>query len=283
MKNYHLLLISLFTIMASCNSGYQRPLVSMDKVYAWCIVPFDSIKRTPEDRIKMLKSLGISQYAYDWRTEHLATMGKELELARQNDVDINAVWLWIDDDWDAVGKLNESNEKVFEILKAVNYSGQLWVSFHANFYEGLSDAEAVKKGGDMIAYLSQRASTLNCKVALYNHGSWFGEPKNQIKIIKSLPNQELGIIYNFHHAHHQIEGFDQMASDMLPYLWAINLNGLRKEGPKIMTIGAGNHEAEMITLLLKLGYQGDFGVLGHVEDADVKEVLKANLAGLKKL
>jgi hypothetical protein len=37
----------------------------------------------------------------------------------------------------------------------------------------------------------------------------------------------------------------------------------------------------MVNLLLKQGYKGDFGILGHVEDADVNTILEANLKGLK--
>jgi hypothetical protein len=135
----------------------------------------------------------------------------------------------------------------------------------------------------MIEYLSQRANALGCKVALYNHGDWFGEPKNQLKLIAALPKEDLGLIYNFHHAHKQIDSFPEMATMMLPHLWSVNLNGLRKGGPKILTIGEGDYEKIMIDTLLEKGYVGDFGILGHVGDADVEIILRANLDGLKKL
>ncbi|NJN49896.1 MAG: hypothetical protein HC798_00330 [Polaribacter sp.] len=135
----------------------------------------------------------------------------------------------------------------------------------------------------MIEYLSNRAKNLQCKVALYNHGDWFGEPINQIKIIKELPNLELGIIYNFHHAHQQINSFPEMVDAMLPYVWSVNLSGIKKGGPKILPIGEGDHEFDMVKLLLQKGYDGDFGILGHVEQADVKMILKANLKGIKLL
>lgn len=41
----------------------------------------------------MLKRLGINKYAYNWRQEHLTTMAEELHLAKQNDIEINALWL----------------------------------------------------------------------------------------------------------------------------------------------------------------------------------------------
>jgi hypothetical protein len=58
---------------------------------------------------------------------------------------------------------------------------------------------------------------------------------------------------------------------------------MRPEGPKILPIGQGTHEREMIRLLRESGYAGPIGILGHVEDADVEEVLRRNLEGLQLL
>ncbi len=277
--------ISMFIVFimmaASCMETNKEQIIDIENIYAWCIVPYDSLKRSAKERISMLKELGIKKYAYDWREEDLPDMATELRLAKQSNIDVVAVWMWIDDTWDAVGRLNSSNEMVFNVIEEVDYKGQIWVSFNANFFENLPDTLAVKKGAEMITYLSDRAKSLDCKVALYNHGDWFGEPANQIRIIKELPDKDLGIVYNFHHAHKQIEAFPEMVDTMLPYLWNVNLNGLRKEGPKILTIGEGDYEMGMIQLLKEKGYAGDFGILGHVEDADVELILRANLNGLK--
>ncbi len=258
-------------------------VINRDKIYAWCIVPYDSEQRTPVERIEMLKSLGITKYAYDWRSDDLSSMAKELKIAKQNDVDVIAVWVWIDANWDSVDKLNDSNEKVFSVVEKVGYTGQIWVSFNANYFENLSDADAISKGADMISYLSKRANALGCKLALYNHGDWFGEPKNQVEIIKALPNEDLGLVYNFHHAHKQLGEFPEMVKTMMPYLWYVNLNGIREGGPKILTLGKGDYEREMIQQLLDAGYKGDFGILGHIEDQDVEKVLKANMAGFEEM
>ncbi len=281
MKYLPLLLPALLYLSCKTNPATQE--MNLDNIYAWCIVPFDSLERTPEQRIEMLKRLNIKRYAYDWRVKHLESMGRELELAKKNDIEVISVWMWIDAQRDSVGKLNESNEEVFRILEETGYKGQLWVSFHANFFEGLSDQDAVQKGAEMIGFLSKRAEALACNVGLYNHGDWFGEPGNQIKIIEALPDEDIGLIYNFHHGHHQIDAFPELVEVMLPYLWYVNLNGLQKGGPKILTIGKGEHEKEMIDRLLAKGYSGDFGILGHVEEADVEVVLKENLDGLKQL
>ncbi len=280
---YLSLLIAVLLLASSC--GVMNKNKSMDNrnIYAWCIVPYDSLKRTPSERIGMLKRLGLKKYAYDWREEHLATTAEELRLARENNIEVIAVWLWIDDDWDKIGQLNPPNEKFLRILDEVGYHGQIWVSFNANYFDGLSDAAAVKKGADMIAYLNERAKGLGCKIALYNHGDWFGKPANQVKIIKALPDANLGIVYNFHHAKDQIEDFPNIVKVMKPYLWYVNLNGLKKGGPQILTIGEGDYEKGMISILKENGYKGDYGILGHLENADAEKVLKANLLGLEKI
>ena len=255
----------------------------MDNLFAWCIVPFDSKERSPEDRIEMLSKLGFNKYAYDWRQKHLTGMATEWAIAEKNGIEVSAVWMWLDSEQDSIGSLSASNEKVLTAIDESGLKTQLWVSLHANFFEALSHEAAMNSGAKMIEYLCERADNLNVKVGLYNHGDWFGEVQNQIDIIMALPNCDLGIIYNFHHAHHQLESYKDIVDAMVPYLWAVNLNGMRKEGPKILPIGQGDMEKQMIDILLEKGFTGPFGILGHIEDADVEVVLKNNLKGLSKL
>lgn len=257
--------------------------MNMDRLFAWCIVPFDAKQRTPLERIEMLQRLGFKAYAYDWRVEHLDEMSTEFELARKHKIDILAVWMWIDANVDHLDSLSNANERMLEVIARRGLKTQIWVSFHPNFFEGLTDEAAVAKGARMIGAIARRAKALGCKVALYNHGDWFGEPKNEIAIIESLPEHKIGLVYNFHHAHQQLDDYARNLDLMQPYLWAVNLNGMRKEGPKILPIGQGNLEQGMIQSLLDKGFNGPFGILGHVDDADVELVLKQNLAGLSRL
>lgn len=260
-----------------------RPLVqgrpmAMDDLLAWCIVPFDGKKRTPEERIAMLERLGFRRYAYDWRVEHLPDTARELRLARDHGIRVEAVWMWIEAD--RPGELSEANERLLGILKEVGLSTQLWLGFAPSYFEGKSEEEKVARGADMVRYLSDRASETGSRVALYNHGDWFGEPENEIRILKALPGRDIGLVYNFHHGHEHIARFDALAKAMRPYLWVVNLNGMRPEGPKILPFGTGTHERKMLQAVLDSGFTGPFGVLGHVDDADVEEVLKGNLRGL---
>ncbi|MEJ2615177.1 MAG: TIM barrel protein [Ignavibacteriaceae bacterium] len=251
----------------------------MKDIFAWCIVPYDSKERTPEERIQMLKELGITSYAYDWREKHLDETAHELSLAKENGINIIAVWMWIEND--EPGKLSKSNEKIFNAMKETGTSSQVWLGFNENYFNGLSQEESVQKGIKMLRYLDERAKESGSRIALYNHGGWFGEPENQVEMIEQLPDCEVGIIYNFHHGHEQIDRFPELLKIMKPYLWAVNLNGMKKEGPKIITIGEGIEEKRMIQLILDSGFDGPFGILGHTEGEDVKEVLQRNLEGLR--
>ena len=278
----YILLFILPMLLASCKAPDQD--LDMDNVLAWCIVPFDIKKRTPVQRIQMLKDLGIKNYGYDWRVEHLDEMANEMSLAKENDINVASVWIYLDIQNDSVGNLSESNNKVFDIVKSEGLKTDIWLGFDSNYFEGLGEDAAVARGVEIVSYLHKRASEIGCRVALYNHGDWFGEPPNQIKILKAanLENQ-IGLIYNFHHGHHQIDDFENLVDHMLPYLWTVNLNGMEKDTSQILPIGEGDYEYGMLNTLLDKGYDGPLGIIGHVDTADVKEILIGNIKGLKNL
>jgi hypothetical protein len=265
------------------SGGQTRPQVqgrplAMDDLVAWCIVPFDSRKRSPEERIAMLERLGFKRYAYDWRAEHLPDTARELRLAREHGIRVEAVWVWIEKD--QPGRLSESNERLLSALREAGLSTQLWVGFAPGFFEGMTDEQKVARGAEMVRHLSDRAAETKSRVALYNHGDWFGEPENQVRIIQALPGRDVGIVYNFHHGHEHIARFDAVVKAIRPWLWVVNLDGMRPEGPKILPFGTGTRERQMLQTVLDSGFNGPFGVLGHVDDADVEEILRGNLRGL---
>ncbi|MFA7491535.1 MAG: TIM barrel protein [Mariniphaga sp.] len=268
----------IIAVPYACN----RNIPGMDDLYAWCIVPFDNQNRTPEERMEMLKNLGFKAYAYDWREEHLSEMTKELQLAVENDIAVQAVWMWLDNS-DAVGKLSKNNQSVLQSLEESGIHTQIWVSFPENHFDAFPDSLKVQKAKEMIGYVSREAEKQGCKIGLYNHGGWFGDPDHLVEIIRSLPDQEIGIIFNFHHAHEWIEDFSGKVKKMTPFLWAVNLNGMNSEGPKILPLGEGSREKEMIDILEKNGFHGPYGILGHIPDADVKLILQENLNGLKTI
>lgn len=256
-------------------------LFSKENLVAWCVIPFDKMKRNPEERAKMLKELGITQLAYDWRQEHLPTMEKEIKTLRENNIKLKSVWFWVDGGSGEM--LDETNNFILKTLKENNVKTELWLSFNERYFAGLSDSEKLKKAVSSIGYIHNKAREIGCTLHLYNHGDWFGEPENQIKIIKALGVKDIGLVYNFHHGHHQMKDFPKLLKMMKPYLSTVNLNGMKENGPMILPIGQGDKEFTMLQQLKKSGYKGSLGILSHVDDEDAKVVLARNLEGLKAL
>jgi len=272
------LLVLLSSFYTLC-FAQQKPTDEIP--FAWCIVPYDKMERSPTDRIQMLKELGITKYAYDWREKHIPSMVEEFKLAQKNGIEINAVWIWVSPEKDEVGALSTSNEQLFKAVKESGLKTTFWLGINPSYYEGLSDEQSLEKSAEVVYYLYERAAAIGCKVALYNHLGWF-EPENQIRIIKRLGRYDIKLVYNFHHAHNDLDHFDTLVKKMMPYLSAVNLNGMRSDA-KIYPLGQGEHEKGMVKTLLDAGYRGPFGILGHDEKVDVKFQLERNLAGYKSI
>jgi hypothetical protein len=281
-----LLLAGLFA-MLSCTGQPSQPqaenamLFAKNNLIAWCIVPFDTENRDPAERAELLNELGFSRMAWDWRMEHLPLLAGEISVLRANDIELTAVWFWLDNR-SSVGLLDH-HDHILNTIAEQGVETTLWVSFDNDFFAGLPDEEKVIKGAWIIDKVHSRAAESGSRVALYNHGDWFGEPENQIRIIEATGHHDIGLVYNFHHGHHQIERFPEMLDTMRPWLWTVNLNGMKHDGPKIMDIGAGDHEAGMMRTLKASGFNGTIGILGHTEDEDVREPLTRNLDGMLKV
>lgn len=223
------------------------------------------------------------KYAYDWRDKHLKDSKNELALIQINGIEILSVWIWLNPKRDSIHKLSQANEKMFSIVEELNLKTTFWVGLSESYFKNLNDKESINLATNLIKSVSEKANSIGCKVALYNHKGWFGDPLNQIKIIKELPEQDLSIVYNFHHGHKDIDNFTELVPKILPYLSAVNLNGMEKDGEKILPIGEGDFEKNMLKTLKNLGFKGPWGILGHVGEKDVNEVLLKNIEGLKQI
>ena len=276
-------IIPLLILLFSLNSipALAQDIFNQNNLTAWCIVPFDKLKRGPDERIAMLEKLNFKQYVYDWRSEHIPTFDQEIKLAKQHNIVMEGVWLWVNSQLDKAGQLSADNQKVIDIVAKNKLKTTFWLGFDNGFFEGLTHHERVAKGAAFLKYLHSILTPLQCKIALYNHGGWFGEPENEIEIIKKAGLKGVGIVYSFHHGHHQINRFHSMLKNMLPYLVAINLDGMDLSKGQILPIGSGKSEKEMIQLIRESGYKGRIGVLGHRDDEDVEVVLRGNLEGLR--
>jgi len=279
-KKFTILLLFTF-ILSPAAPAQSSDLFAPGNLLAWCIVPFDAAERDAEARAQMLQELGFPGYAYDWRAEHIPAFAEEIRTMRRHGIAIDAVWLWIDDSGGEL--LDENNRAILRTIQEEKLQTTLWIGFAPRVIDELQKAERLPKAVNVVRELRQAAKKAGCAIALYNHLGWTGEPANQVRIIEALGADDIGIVYNFHHAHEQIEGFADNLNLMLPYLQTVNLNGMRPEGPKILPLGQGSHELEMMRILKNSGYQGRIGVLGHTEGLDIRPVLQANLEGLRKL
>ncbi len=245
-------------------------------IVAWCIVPFDSQKRSPSQRVAMLEELGIKRFAYDYRAEHLPSFEDEIALLKTNDIELTAVWF--------PTQLNEQARFILDLLAKHQLKTQLWVmgggdlKMNAEQEKQFMEAEVTR-----LRPIAEAAKKIGCQVALYNHGNWFGEPENQLRVIAELKLDNVGIVYNLHHAHSQIDRLPSILAKIKPHLLALNLNGMRtggdRMGHKILPIGEGDRDIEILRQIASSGYDGPIGILNHTdEDAGLR--LQDNLDGL---
>ncbi len=252
-----------------------------ENLVAWCIVPFDASERTPMERAEMLKNLGLTSFAYDYRDKHIPSFKEEIEVLREHDIELSAVWLWLDPKGDDI--LGDAGRAILQTMEETGTHTELWVSFPEQVFLGLSEKQALDKAVSILNEVMEEAEDLGCTMALYNHGDWFGEPENQVRIIEAMGNDKVKIVYNFHHGHLQVDRFPELMELMKPYLSTININGMRVEGPKILPLGEGDRELEMLKIIVASGYTGPIGILGHTEGEDIQMVLERNLKGLDRL
>jgi sugar phosphate isomerase/epimerase len=246
---------------------------------AWCIVPFDKAKRTPEQRAAMLEQLGIKGLAYDWRAEHIPTFDAEIAACKAHGIAITAWWF--------PGGLDDTAKLILATLKKHAVKTDLWVTGGGSPTKSPEEqAKRVTAEAARIKPIAEAAAAIGCRVALYNHGAWFGEPDNQIAIIELLKTQgvgNVGIVYNQHHGHAHVVQFADLLNRMKPYLYALNLNGMfvdgDKIGKKITPIGQGPLDLDLLRIIRASGWQGPIGLLNHT-DEDAEQRLRDNQEGL---
>jgi putative heme-binding domain-containing protein len=242
-----------------------------DNVVAWCIVPFDAAKRGPAERATMLKELGISRCAYDWRQEHVPTFEQEILEYKKNGIEYFAFW--------------SVHEDAFKLFEKYDLHPQIWQMMGQP--EGETQQAKVEAAVQQMLPLAKRTKGMGCKLGLYNHGGWSGEPANMVAVcqrLRELGQDHVGIVYNFHHGHGHIDDWANSFAAMKPFLHCLNLNGMNaKEQPKILGIGKGDHELEMIRTVVESGYDGPIGILDHREQLDARESLLENRNGLESV
>ena len=278
----------LLSIVAICLSLLHGAVAAQDifaksNLVAWCIVPFDAKKRGPEERAEMLARLQIKRLAYDYRAEHIPTFDAEVEAMKRHGIEFTAWWF--------PGALNEEARTILKVIERHKITPQLWVmGGGAATTNAAEQRERVKAEAMRLRPMAEAGARVGCKVGLYNHGAWFGEPENQIEIIEQLKRDgimNVGIVYNFHHGHDHIGRFPEMFRRMQPYLLCVNLNGMVKDGDKraqkILHLAEGDQELAMLKVIRDSGWFGPVGIIDHRPETDSEETLRNNLRGLNWL
>lgn len=254
-----------------------RGLFAPENLVAWCIVPFDAKHRGPEERAAMMQRLGIRRFAYDWRDEHLPTLDRELDALRKHGVSLDAFWFPTSLEPEKQAHVTT----ILDFLARRSVKTQLWLSL--GLPDRGSQEERIARAAHPVGWVADAAGKIGCSVGLYNHGGWFGEPENQVQVIRAVGRKNVGIAYNFHHAHHRIEDWPAAFAVMKPHLLTLNINGMRKDGPKILGVGKGDRELEMLRVVARSDYRGPIGILGHRAELDAEVALRENLDGLRGL
>lgn len=274
------ILIFLVCIAFSCTPSNEE-VFDKDNLVAWCVVPFDAENRGPEERAKMLKDLGITMLAYDWRDEHIPTFDEEYQALQDNGVHLQSMWL--------MSGQNPATDirvqTVFDFLERNDISTEIWLLVEEGEGFGeLTQEEKIKAMSGPVAYVAERAAPLGSKVALYNHGNWFGEPENQLAIIDQLDKDNIGMVFNFHHAAPYQDRFAEFFPKIKPHLYAVNLAGLKKgDRENFFEVGKGNAEQEMIRIIKESDYDGPIGIINHDTQRDAKKGLEIQMTGLEQI
>ena len=267
-----LILCALVAAPLPADEPAAGSVFARDNLVAWCIVPFDAKNRGPEERAEMLARLGISKLAYDWRQQHVPTFEDEILQMKRHNVEFFAFW--------------GAHPEFTALMQKHGIRPQIWVMMHAPA-EGTHE-QKVEEAARRLLPLVKHMGELGCKVVLYNHGGWAGEPANLAAVAGWLRENEnadhVGIVYNLHHGHAHIADFAELLALMQPYLFCLNLNGMNDdEKPKILPVGQGQHDLALLKIIAESGYAGPIGIIDHRGDTDAEEALRANLDGLKKL
>ena len=246
----------------------QEPKVfARTNLVAWCIVPFDGKNRGPAERAALVKQLGFTKVAYDWRANHVPTFEDEILQYRKHGIEFFAFW--------------GTHEKAFELFAKYRLHPQIWQTLGSP--NAPTQEERVALAVKQMLPLVERTAKMKCQLGLYNHGGWGGEPENLAAVCKALRERHkadhVGIVYNLHHGHGHVGDFEAVLARVKPYLLCLNLNGMSAKGPKILQLGAGEADVKLLKIIAASGYSGPIGIIGHTGD-DVELRLRDNLDGL---
>ena len=84
-----------------------------------------------------------------------------------------------------------------------------------------------------------------------------------VEVVKRGEVDNVGIVYNFFHGHGQLDLMPDAFRAMGPYMMSINLNGVTPEAPRILPLGTGERDREILQMIADSGYDGPIGLIDH--------------------
>jgi len=279
-----------------------------DTTVRWCdrpnvaaarIVAYDLLERTPRERAKMLRRIGIRHIVWDWRDEHALQFDAELDALRDQGVGVTGVWAPHplpdagEPDHDArLGIVNPHVRQFVVELARRGLTPDLWVAVelgHEGVPAEVHPATAIARtwrAADHVEPLVRLAAEHDMCVLLTNHLGFFGEPRNLVGLVEALAERgfnNVGIAYQQQHGHAHIADFAEHLAIMQPHLVSIALNGMDPDGVetgrKILPYGSGRADRKLAHILAASGWKGQLAVQGHSRD-DAESRLLDSLDGL---
>ncbi len=250
-----------------------------DKLVAWCIAHrWDTADRSPAERAAMLSDLGVGRLAYNWTQQDNPDCEEEIPQCQKHGIEYFAFW-------------NE-NEEAFKLFEKYGLQPQIWKISPSPKAD--SQEEKIAAAAQRMMPFANRAKELGSQFGLYNHLNWGGHPENLIAVCLELHRigyDNVGIVYNFHHSHEEMDRFAEYLHMMKPYLLCLNLNGMAEKDTlitgslenKILPIGSGIYEKAMIQAIIDSGYDGPIGIIDHLPNQDAEKSLRDNLDGLESI
>lgn len=228
---------------------------------------FDARKRNPDERAKMLKSLGITRFAYNWREPDVPQFDEEIEALQRNGIELRG--------WILYGADNPHTKTILEAFKRHHVSPYFWVYYSGEskkaedtFPSPEKHAQRLSTETDKVEALARLAAPYGVKILLYNHNGWWGMVENQLALIERLRQRGVtgvGLVYNFTHARDEVHDdskvFATLWPKMKPYVAQVNITGMNIDDvTKVKYPSQGDGEVEMMRIIQDSGWRGTIGI-----------------------
>jgi sugar phosphate isomerase/epimerase len=253
----------------------SQNILAPQNLTAWCVVPFDAKKRGPVERAEMLQRLGFVNFAYDWRQKDVPTFDAEIDALKTHSINLVAWWFPTD-----AGDPNA--QVILNVIKRHSIHPQLWVMGSGTPTKSEEErAQRTEQEAERIRKIVELAAPFGCKVELYNHNGWFGQPDNEVAVIERLRQKgvsDVGLVYNFSHGHGDISDFPAIWRRIRPYVVAVNVSGM-VTSERLIPPSQGDYELEMLRTIKQSGWLGPIGVIAE-QGGDAEVTLGNDLRGI---